>query len=214
MAGPEKDNLEYLISQYMDGQLTVRQEQGLRRRLEQDPALAEQWRQYQALDAQVSSVRAAALDAVDYAAQRSSIMGRLERKVLLEGPKRRVLVLRPAFWGAMAAAAAVVLGVSVGWRWLQPAPVGSNAPPLAARNAPLSVAQMRVVAPEALAKGEAVVKVSLPRLDDQAVGPRPRLHSPGRLPSGTVMVSIMPPMPSPDDRPAAMEPASFLRFEF
>ena len=207
MANQEKNNIEFFLSQYLDGQLTPRQEQDLLGRLETDRDLAEQLRQYRALEEALPSVAAEALAGVDYAAQRSSIMDRLERKSLLQVPQRRVLVLRPRFWGAMAAAAAILLGVSFGWRWLDKGQVQG---PVAL---PDQVVAVKVLPTEPVTLGEAVVKVSLPQLSEADIVPPVHVHAAGHGRSRMVMVSITPP-PEPQVDRSSAEPANFMRFEF
>lgn len=188
MAGQDKDNLEFLISQYLDGQLSVRQEQDFARRLEQGAALAEELRKYQALEGHLKDVGSAQIRQVDFEAQRSSIMERLERKVLLEGTRRRVFVLRPAFLGSVAAAAAIMLAVGLSWNVLFPHRVDVG------QQSQISV---KVLAPvKEASQGEAVVRMSAPRLTPEEVAVRPTVKSAGRLPRGTVMVSVTPPLNS------------------
>lgn len=184
MAGQEKDNIEFIISQYLDGQLSPRRQKEFSQQLEHDPALARELQKYQALDANLKKLDQAKLDQVDYQAQRSIIMERLERKVLLEGSRRRVFVLRPAFVGTMAAAAAVLLAVGLSWRTIFPV-----------HSQPDSQVIVKVLPPaDKSIQGEPVIRMSLPRLSPQEVAVGPRAESPDKLPSGTVMVSVMPPV--------------------
>ena len=186
MSRQDEDNFEFLLSRHLDGQLGPSQQEKLRLRLAQDPELAEDLRQFQSLEAHLANIGVQELAELDYDAQRAAIMSSLERKVLLQGPRRRVLVLRPAFWGAMAAAAAVVLVGAFAWKSVfPPQPPGPDLSQLA-------VVKVLPVAPQV--SGQAVIRVSSQRLAPEDVVPAPKPPRPaGRAPSGTVMVSIMPP---------------------
>jgi len=118
-----------------------------------------------------------------------------------------VLVLRPRFWGAMAAAAAILLGVSFGWRWLDKGQVQG---PVAL---PDQVVAVKVLPTEPVTLGEAVVKVSLPQLSEADIVPPVHVHAAGHGRSRMVMVSITPP-PEPQVDRSSAEPANFMRFEF
>ena len=114
MSGQEdRKNTEYLLSQYLDEQLTPREEAELREKLSEDGDLREELRRYSALDEQLRSLGEVEVEGIDYDAQRTGVVTAVERSVLLKARPRRRLILRPAF-GAMAAAAMVLIAVSVG----------------------------------------------------------------------------------------------------
>lgn len=175
-----QDDTEFLISQYMDDQLDDRQKAEFLRRLESDPALAEELRKYQALDAHLAALSSDALGEVDFDLQRSSIMAGLERKVLLEGSHRRLLVLRPVFWAPLAAAAMIALAVVVGLKFVAVGPaVDPNA----------SQVSSNVVLPTT-DNGKGVVEVAAVATDPSSLPPLPAKLSPNNLPAGTIVMFI------------------------
>jgi anti-sigma factor RsiW len=107
------EDIEYQLSQLLDGELPAEQAQALRRRLAEDPALAEEYRRYQALEKGLGGM-GRQTPSVDWELQRDSIRAVLEREALLKplsAPWRSV-VFR---WSAAvsAAAACVVAGLLV-----------------------------------------------------------------------------------------------------
>ncbi|RPI63688.1 MAG: hypothetical protein EHM48_02060 [Planctomycetaceae bacterium] len=186
MANSEKDNLdlEFQISQYLDGQLTGRQLAAFQRRLAEDANLAEQLRLYSALDEQLGDMEIPGLETADFDAQRSTIMANLERKVLLDGHRRPALVLRPIFYVPLAAAASIVLALTIGMKFFM-----SNLPVNPTGG---EVADIRLIAPLP-PTGLAEVQIALSGED---VIPPPPLPPPPTvvplddLPKGTVVVSV------------------------
>lgn len=158
------DDIEFRLSQLLDGQLDPQQEQALRGQLAEDPALAEDFRQYEALEGHLAAL-AERMPAIDWAVQRESIAAELEREALLGQPQRqwRSVVTR-AVAGLSALAACLVIAGGL-YLWLRsPAtpggdvqvalvtPVGSDLP-----------AELRssVVAPARPVLNGASVKVTL-----------------------------------------------------
>jgi anti-sigma factor RsiW len=194
-------DVEFLISQYMDDQLDSAQKLELERRVAQAPAVAEAFRQYRALEGHLTNLELPSLDldGVDFDSQRSSIMANLERKALLTQRRRRLTIpaifLRPAFVGALAAAAMVVLAVGVGIRFINLGSVNNQSAPAMA-----SVVTARML-PPALGSpgGKAVVQAYSLRMDEDEIDSDVLAG----LPAGTVMVSV-PPQGSSQDRQAAM----------
>ena len=177
-----QDNLEFLISQYLDGQLDDAQNAKFRRRLETDRELARELQRYTSLEKHLADMHAPELDEVDFDAQRASIMSSLERQVLLSPPRRSPIIFRPAFWVPLAAAAMVVLAVTVGLKFFQHNG-DSNSQVLVA-----------ILSDEARTKGPEVVKVDSPQLvDGQLSSAEDRIPSAFGMPAGTVMVSVSSP---------------------
>jgi anti-sigma factor RsiW len=184
MNGQEQDNLEFELSQYLDGQLSGRRARQLERRLEQDPALRETLQRYAALDGRLVALGGAGLAGVDYDSQRAEVVRRLERRALLERRPARIIFLRPVFamaGGGLAVAAAVLIAVLV-WRGGQP-PVSTPT---------VSEVSVAVLAPVVPRGGEA--QVTLRRLEDREIRLADAEEGP-HAPPGTVMVSINPPPP-------------------
>jgi len=116
------DEIEFEMSQLLDGELSPEREAALRRRLGEDPALAEEYRLYKALDGTLSPP-GEPLDEVDWDFQRESIRGVLEREALLTAsgsfwPGR---VVRWAVTVTAAAAAIAILALAV-QQWLPTSP--------------------------------------------------------------------------------------------
>jgi anti-sigma factor RsiW len=182
MNGQEKDNLEFELSQYLDGQLSGWRTRRLERRLEREPALRAALQKYASLEGHLADLAGRELAGVDYDSQRLEVGRRLERRALLERPRRRPVVLRPWFLsaaGGLAIAAAVVAGAL----FLMSTPVGRPAP----AGAEVSAMLVRPPVPQ---RGEA--QVTLRRLEEKEI----RLTDSGdgsQLPPGTVMVSVSPP---------------------
>ncbi len=109
------DDIGLLLTEYLDGNLDNAGEAELAARLDNDAELRDELRRYTALNEnlQIATECDDALDEIDYDTQRAEIIAAVERKVLLEGPPRRRLMLRPAF-RVLAAAAAVLLIFTVG----------------------------------------------------------------------------------------------------
>jgi anti-sigma factor RsiW len=106
----DQDNIEFLLSEYTDGQLSDEQSRQMEERLLADPALREQASLYRKLNLELFASRDEELAGVDYDAQRHEIMAKLERKALLARP--RFNVIRVVFAGSLAAAAAVLIAAS------------------------------------------------------------------------------------------------------
>jgi len=132
----DKDNLEFKLSQLLDGDLDPTEEALLLARLREDSDLARQLAGYKHLDEMLEDLAVAPeLSRVDYDAQRSEIMAKLEKKALLTAP-RRLSIVRIAFSGALAAAATllIVFGASMFFR--------NNAPTMLPSRLPVAVSEM------------------------------------------------------------------------
>lgn len=116
MKPAENENMDLLLSRYLDGELSRRQQRKLEERLEQDAALREELRLLASLDGQLSAMAEEVPAGADLDWQRAEIISAVERKALLT-PVRRRLILRPAVWGSMAAAAVLAIAASAGIRY-------------------------------------------------------------------------------------------------
>ncbi len=108
-------DIEFLLTEYLDGNLDAAGKAELATRLESDAELRQELRRYTALNEnlQIPPQFDDVLDEIDYDTQRAEIIAAVERKVLLEGLPRRRLLLRPTF-RVLAAAATVLLVFAVG----------------------------------------------------------------------------------------------------
>ena len=150
----EKDNLEFLLSQYLDGQLDPQEMERLEDRLGSDLELRREFQRYAKLDEMLGELRSPPeLAAVDFDAQRHEIMAALERKALLaERPRFNVIRMTFAGVGALAAAAVIVAG-----SWLIfHTPSGGSSP----------VARVEIVKPVSSSHGQAVASLAGPGLQD------------------------------------------------
>jgi anti-sigma factor RsiW len=150
----EKDNLEFLLSQYLDGQLDPQDMERLEDRLGSDQELRREFQRYAKLDEIMGELRSPPeLGAVDFVAQRQEIMAALERKALLAGrPRFNVIRMTFAGVGALAAAAVIVVGAWLIFR----TPTGGISSP---------VARVEIVKPVSSVHGQAVASL---------VGPGPQ----------------------------------------
>ena len=181
MDEPNKDNeLELLLCDYLDGQLGARRQAKLEKRLAADPELREELRKYAALDGHLAELAGGEVEGVDYERQRAEIVAAVERKVLLDAPIRRPILLRPAF-GALAAAAVLLLAVGAGWLLLRP-----PAPPDPAA-ASVSVEVLRSTpAPSGVV--EVSMQFSPVGLDELVVDPD--ASTAAGAPGGSIVVSV------------------------
>lgn len=192
----DKKNLEYLLSEYLDGQLTGRDKAKLERQLAEDTDLRAELRCYTALNEHLQAADAQELEQIDYNAQRAEIIAAVERKVLLEGPPRRRV--RPAvsifarIWpvgsrrrlmlrrvaAPLAVAAVLLIGVSVGVLLFRPA----------GPRAQIGEVAVSVLPDTLVAMGPAELTVKLKRLDADVWDQE--LPKPTAIPARIVMVSI------------------------
>ncbi len=178
----DNERLEFTLSQYLDGELSPKEQAELRSRLAGDEALRDELRRYTALQQQIDEANRAELDGIDYDAQRGEIIAAVERKILLEGqPRRRPLVLRPAFGIVAVAAAAVLLVTSVAlWRLGQtPAPT----------DGPAVIAMILPESSQTVQAAEPVVRLMRMEEQDLVMAPFPSAGA-DTLPPGTVVVSV------------------------
>ena len=207
-----KDNLEFELSQYLDGQLSGRRARRLERRLDQEPALREELKKFAALDEQLSQLAQKDVAGLDYDWQRSEVVRMLERKRLLGARSTRTIFFRPVFWGtggALAVAAAVVIGILA---WMPPAGPTGNPTVATALTPEVSVALVRPAAPM-----QGTVQASPRRLDENDYRlPGPPVEDPGmeiatraKAPPGTVMASFNQPRPSQYGAGSFLFPAEF-----
>jgi anti-sigma factor RsiW len=201
---PRKKDIELELSRYADGRLSRRRARKLERRLATDPALREELRRYMALDGHLTAMADGGLAGVDYQAQRMRIVATLERRALLGSARRRPVVLRPVFWGSLAAAAALVAAVSV-WVVTQRSARPTAEPgrgeivsvTVEEKTGPTKVETAIVPVAETIEPGE--VETVLRRLDLDEIRLSlwpPGEEAPDAPPPGTVVVSAGTAMPA------------------
>ncbi len=173
----EQLDLEFRISQYLDGQLSDRQAAELEKRIAGDEKLERLMEQYAAV---VSHVSGEPLDEskFDFTEQKAGIMQAVERKMLLGGQKRRrIIVLRP--FVRMAAAAAVLVASFVVFYLLR------SSPP------PAETIEVAIVRPEPLPTGEIAMDMKLVPMEWDEVNLASKEETkPLKIPAGTVVVSF------------------------
>ena len=110
----KSSDIEYELSQLLDGDLPEERAEVLRRRLADEPALAEANSLYQSLDSALTGL-AEEIPSVDWQLQRESIRAILERESLLKPPasmwRGRLFRWSAAVTAAAAAVVALILGV-------------------------------------------------------------------------------------------------------
>lgn len=183
---PQHDDPEFLLSQYLDGQLDARDEARMKRRLEEDPRLQEELRAYSALEERLGSLAEEEIDGVDYDLQRQSIMAALERRALLEGHGRGNLVLRPVF-RVTAAAAALAIAIGAGL-WIYSRQATPVAPAAPAQQVAMEVLPEQQIDVHQIAQ----MVVDAPRLDVDLLSASQPGHPevlPPIAPAGTIYVS-------------------------
>ena len=173
-----KKDLEYLLSEHMDGQLDSHGEAELKRLLAQDAGMRELLRQYTTLDEQLQAWGADELEGIDYDAQRSEIMAAVRRR----GQPRvwRRLLLQPTT-RLFAAAAVLLITVSL-------AILIFRRPGLRIGPAEVVVSLLPEV-PAGTGRPELAVRLSRMDVGDLALAP-PQTTMAGSIPPGTVVVSI------------------------
>ena len=193
MDRPEKDNLEFELNQYLDGQVGGRRARRLERELQQDPELQGDLKKYAALDGMLSGLARTELAGVNYDSQRAEVVRLLERRRLLDRPQWRPVFLRPIFavGGGLAVAAALVVGIVA---WMHSHPVG----------APVTSPKVfaALVAPKAAP--EAQVQVALPRLDERDFRFADAPVDSGAVDSGLAEVAVK--LPPPGTVMVSVEP--------
>ncbi|MFP4140057.1 MAG: hypothetical protein ACLFVY_05795 [Phycisphaerae bacterium] len=179
---PGPDDLDRLMQEYVDGTLEGRRLREFERRLENDESLRGELEAYSALARQIEAELDRDVPGVDYEAMRADILAAVERKVIMQGPSHsRLLRWRPMV-GGLAAAAAIVLAVSV---WLVVSTPSQT-------NAGVEQASVSMVPAAPEQGGEEFVSVSLaePQWDQVVLSPEAAFDSLEDLPAGTVMVSV------------------------
>ena len=184
MPNAEHD-MEFLITQYVDGLLDPSRAAELERKLEADPALREQLRLYESLQGLLMADDRKALSGIDYDGQREEVIAAVQRRALAERLPSRPVILRPMF-RVLAAAAAVLVVASVGLLVNRAGPRAEPEVSVAMRSAAVSPA------------GRGELEVSMRRVDPGMLAMSvlaPAAEGP--LPSGTVVVSAGPQTTTP-----------------
>jgi len=111
--GPDREDPDLLLCDYLDGDLSRRERLRLERRIKAEEPLRDDLRRYGMLSGLIDELAEEGVEGVDYDLQRAEIISAIERKALLNPPRRRAMILRPRFW-VTAAAASILLAVSAG----------------------------------------------------------------------------------------------------
>ncbi len=169
-----KDDSEYLLCEYLDGQLDREGEAELQDRLTEDPKLREQLRAYAVLKERLDVMGDAELRRIDYDAQRREIMKLVERRALLSGVPRRRLILR-AVLATFAAAAVLIILAPVATLIFRASPDATDVPRVTVSILP--------EAPLTSHRAEAMVSVAMIEVTEAI--------APVRAGRGTVVVSFL-----------------------
>jgi hypothetical protein len=195
------DDPEFLLSQYLDGQLEPAQMERLEERLGNDISLRREMQLYGKLDEMLAELRRPKeLESVNFDAQRQEIMAALERKALLKvRPKFNVIRLTFMGVGALAAAVVIAVGTWVALRTPPPSQIVSTpiirvypAMPDASRGqVAVTIAEPAVEIPD-----QDQVAVQCQRLPDKEVAKwqAREVHENG--PDGTVLMIGVSPKPA------------------
>ncbi len=177
------DDIEYRLSQLLDGTLPPEQRAELEQRLAEDDALRRQLEEYRRLQTHLDGLTDLEPLAVDYPQQRREIMGAIERRALLAPRGSRLRRWsRAAMLPASAAAAAVLIAAMVYF-------YGFPEPPGAAPGEPMVSARLVPFEGADAHGGEMKVKVARLGFEETPLaGPKERRPSP--VPPGTVLVSF------------------------
>jgi hypothetical protein len=179
--GPEE--LDRQLQEYVDGTLSHREREKLETRLERDESLRAELDAYRSLQEHLDEELDHTVPGVDYEGMREEILAAVERKVIMQGPSTRRMLRWPRVAAGLAAAAAIVIAVSV---WLT-VYTGPRPGP------PVEEASVSVVPPAPETGGEEVASVSLahPQWDQVVLSPE-AIGEDARndLPAGTVMLSV------------------------
>jgi len=174
---PPKD-IEFLLCEYLDGQLDAEAAREVEELLASDEGLKKQLRLYRGVD-DCLRARAGQAAGIDYEGQREDILAAVERRALVAPVPRRVLAF-PRMVRALAVAALVLITVSAGI--------------LIYRNEPAEVSEsqieVKLVSSTSLQPEGDVLKISLVGTGS----PRPENYTDsagaGSVPPGTVVASI------------------------
>jgi anti-sigma factor RsiW len=187
------DNLEFQLSQYLDGQLSKDEAAALEERLLAEPAAARLLEQYRRLDDQLHAMGEVGLDQAAQADQHRALMQSLERRALVGGWHAEVASRRPLkarfIQAAMAVAALILMAVVV---WPTVSSLRDRPGSTASPQGP-AVVHAEMVGPD---KPQGPVHVSVERPPRTAgpmvvayISPPPQPQLP-QVPRGTVLVSV------------------------
>jgi anti-sigma factor RsiW len=185
----KQDNLELMLCRYLDGELDPRQRADLERRMAEEPSLREDLARYQALGEALTGLGEEEVPGIDYEAQRSAIMERLERRALLRAPAaRRVLIFRGVLTG-LAAAAVVLIAATIAINLFH-----GTGPVVTPPDTPQGSASMAMLRPEGAATGgtSGTVSVAILPVDvmELPLSTASELGDSREAPSGTIAVSV------------------------
>lgn len=188
------DDPEFLLSQYLDGQLEPDEMERLEERMGRDVSLRAQMQRYARLDEMLAELREPAeLDAVDFDSQRMEIMSALERKALLR-VKPRFSAIRLTFAGVGALAAAALIAVGT-WSLLR-TPHQPTSPivrvQLVQPDAPRGQVSVAVAAPQAEAVTEEQVAVECQEMSPKELVQLRLREAEDSQPNAVLMIGISP----------------------
>ncbi len=177
----ENLDLEFQLTQYLDGLLDDKQAAQLERKLARDPALARELELYRSLGRKLTGMSSRELEGADYRSLRSGVMASLERKALMEAAPRRVVRL----WPALSAVAATLIVAVMAWLVFSLKPVG---------RLPQEVIQAQALPAHQGPGGRAEIVVNYRQMPPEAVRIKPssRQVDLAGMPAGTVFISVGP----------------------
>jgi hypothetical protein len=181
---PDIHDPEYRIFRLVHEDLPEDQARQLQQEIRQSPELVRELQQEQALSDHLEQLGRGDLEQIpqeDLELQRMEIVSSLERRVLLDGSRRKLWI--HSWQAGLAAAAAVLVAVGL-WMWLGTAQPSQSGP----------VANVNMVRAEGPQEGASLIAVSARRGLDYDVfalaPPSQQRDSASQAPAGTVMLSF------------------------
>ena len=184
---PNFNDVEFRLTQYLDGMLSPREVRALERQLAEDPALRAELHRYAALEERLASMGQELPREMDLGSQRADIMSALERKGLLQERPRRLVILRPVFISSFAAVAAAVIIALSAWTYFHPTTV-----PDSGRKSPGGESQeaMLTLVRPGPAESQAEMVVQRMDLSEIHLSPPENELTMSDTPPGTAMASV------------------------
>ena len=181
------EQLEFELTQYLDGELSGAKKRRLEARLDKDESLRREIARYGALEGKLAELASVDIAPQWTQFQREQIITSLERRSLLSPRPRRRLVFRPAFLSALGAAAAVVMAVVMFW------PVSTGSRQIASEEAPESEIVISTIAPT-VEPGEVENIMTFRRLNfgelHFSMPSSPLAREDTSMPPGTIVISV------------------------
>lgn len=197
------DDIQFKLSQLLDGDLPEREASALHQRMAEDPQLAEEFRLYQAIEQNLAGA-GADLPGVDWDSQRQSIRETLEREALLKDTQP-IWAKKTFRWaaGVTSVAAAIMLMVLAMGRFLPSSSDSTQIATPTGNGGGTSVATPATPARTGVAVVTPVGKTPRPgaELASAMIVP-PGVNKP--LPKEELVVSYLEPGPGDLDQPGAL----------